>query len=310
MKHFPIILVLLVAVIGCKYLRPAQKIASETADAAPVETISDSSVSLNGEPSGTLVNLEPLRTKVGEIMKARESNGIFKMGSNEIENSVFVLAESAISVGRLTDLVRSINEQGGKSFIPNTEGLKDVNNRIAKEPESHAPPLRITDLNGKLLKVDIDSDPNVDLKPNPLTLVVRTGNADKVWLPFFSFTPVKAKQYAYTAAFEFTDDPLTLKVRRLQTNSIEISADDNYFINEKVNIMPDSDPDIIDVKQWAIPATDLQTELSKIVSGETKLRIITSEKASYAGLLKVFEAAEKLNVDFEVLVRKHDMKRR
>lgn len=259
----------------------------------PNSTLSDANLWLNSEGFGPISELSKkwgldevndpkdihrmrsLKDRLKDIFAERAKNGVFDEGSNDVTNDVYVIVSPKLQVVRFAELHAGITEARGEVRIP-------------KKP--------------------LDQTEYPSEKPNPLFLAI----SDKSELFPYGMS-IRASddrgKFTYSTEVVFAQNRTELKIARFR-GGVEISAEDNYFINEKVNIMPDSDPDIVDVKQRAISVTDLQTELSKIVLGETKLRIIASEKGSYAGLLKVFEAADKVNVNFEVLVRKHDLKRR
>jgi hypothetical protein len=58
---------------------------------------------LNNEPAGTVSNTGPLTKRLQEIFKAREDNGVFREGSNEIEKSVTIVMP--VSSRKFSDLM-------------------------------------------------------------------------------------------------------------------------------------------------------------------------------------------------------------
>ena len=281
------------AVAGCKYLRPEQKIESEATMENPNAPLSDAQLWLNSEEVGLISEMnrkwgpddindpknirttQSLKGRLKNIFQERAKNGVFDEGSNDVTNDVYVVVSPKLQIDRFAALHTAITAAGGEVRIP-------------KKP---------------LDQTEFPSE-----KPNPLFLAI----SDRAQLFPYGLSIVALDdqgKFSYSTEVVFVQNPIELKIARIR-GSVEISADDNYFVNEKVNVMPDSNSDIVDVKQRAISVTDLQTELSNIGPGGTKLQIVASEKASYASLLKVFEAAEKLNSTFEIMVRRHDLKSR
>jgi hypothetical protein len=60
-------------------------------------------LSLNNEPAGTLSNTGPLTKRLQEIFKAREDDGVFREGTNDIEKSVTIVME--VSSRKFSDLI-------------------------------------------------------------------------------------------------------------------------------------------------------------------------------------------------------------
>jgi len=301
MKHFPIILVLLIAAIGCKYLSPAQKLESEAATENPNRTITDSPVFLNNEPVGTIAGLnrktglnskkerDPIEIAlsdrtVGEVLaeikKERERSGIFIEGTNVVPINVYLIASPELAVGPFAELYIAIDKNAGAVYIP-----------------KRSPPKR-------------GGEPQ---RPDPLTLIVRTDPFVPMGRPPYD-QPMHDPdhRFNYKTSFELgnTGDGSLLSDRAWR-GSVEISADERYFINDKQGAEADKGPKNTHVKQRPIETTALSDELVNIIEPVNKeILIIASEKASYGSLLKVFEAAERLDAGLRVLVRRHDPKQR
>jgi len=63
-------------------------------------------VTLNNEPAGTVDDAEALTTKLREIFKTRENNGVFREGTNEVEKTIFIKSPKSVRYG---DVVRVID---------------------------------------------------------------------------------------------------------------------------------------------------------------------------------------------------------
>lgn len=69
-----------------------------------VRVADDGNLILNGERMGTLTDTKPLSDQLSEIFKAREVNGVFREGSNEIEKSVTIVMPMT-SPRKIADLI-------------------------------------------------------------------------------------------------------------------------------------------------------------------------------------------------------------
>ena len=71
-------------------------------------------------------------------------------------------------------------------------------------------------------------------------------------------------QYSYGTSFEFASTAASILVSRTLTGSLEISADERYFVNDRQGKEANIDPHFIRVKQRAIEPAELAAELEKI----------------------------------------------
>lgn len=63
-------------------------------------------VTLNNESAGTVDDTTALTAQLSEIFKARESNGVFREGTNEVEKTIFIKSPKLAKYG---DVVRVID---------------------------------------------------------------------------------------------------------------------------------------------------------------------------------------------------------
>jgi len=287
MKIFPLISLLLLIVLGCKYLSPAQKLESEATTENPKRTISDSLVFLNSGSVGKISDLKRAKRDVidlatndstvadvlSDVIKEREKNGVFMEGTNVTPSSVYLIANPELAIGPLAELYIAIDENAGDVYI-----------RRKNAPRNDGRPQ----------------------KPNPFTLEVRTvalvfGGAPEHDWPIYD----PRHRFTYSTSFEFVKTPDSLLSSRAWVSSVELSADERYFVNDKQGPEADEGPKYTQVKQRPIEPAALTSELAKIVEPINKyILIIASEKASYASLLKIFEAAPGGSVKLQVLVRR------
>lgn len=72
-------------------------------------------VTLNNEPYGNVTDTERLNTRLREIFKDRENNGVFREGTNEVEKTVFIKSPKSIRYG---DVVRVIDAAKAAGAAP------------------------------------------------------------------------------------------------------------------------------------------------------------------------------------------------
>jgi len=63
-------------------------------------------ITLNNENFGDVSDTEKLNTKLNEIFRERENNGVFREGTNEVEKTIFIKSPKSIRYG---DVVRVID---------------------------------------------------------------------------------------------------------------------------------------------------------------------------------------------------------
>jgi biopolymer transport protein ExbD len=63
-------------------------------------------ITLNNDPFGDVSDTDKLNTRLKEIFKDRENNGVFREGTNEVEKTVFIKSPKSIRYG---DVVRVID---------------------------------------------------------------------------------------------------------------------------------------------------------------------------------------------------------
>lgn len=72
----------------------------------------NSTILLNGEQYGNFSNMSPLTDKLKDVFRAREKNGFFRAGSNEVEKTVFVAAPDSVKFSDVIKLIQSVAESG------------------------------------------------------------------------------------------------------------------------------------------------------------------------------------------------------
>lgn len=289
-KIFPLF-VLVLFILGCKYLQPAQKLESEAATENPNPTIQDLPLKLNMENVGNIASMLPrdkrmvdgggsvLDRRIEEIVKAREANGVFVDGSTQVVNEIYIFLNPQLSVGAFGKVFEAIKTGGGSPRVPR--------------------------------KIPRKSSEIENSKPNPLYLEVNGGVPDRTMnvvyrsqghsndnVTVFLLPVDNNHDYSYDLEVEFAKSRDSLLSTRAFQDSIEISADEKLFANDKHT--DDKGPRYTQVKQRPITTDALKSELERIKASGNPITIIVSDKVSYGKLLSIFEAVD---AEFHVIVR-------
>lgn len=261
-----VVIALLAFTVSCKLLSSEAKLTSEAADSSPRTTVNSGIVTLNSEPLGSLADLKPFASKVEEIARLRESNGVFIAGTNEVENSILIAAKSELSVGKLDELMDTIRKSHANGYIPRPVG---------------------------------SYKPRENQRPNPLTLVASVDGAsidneliEGFYNAYTSKLPVidARREYVYSVYFETLEDTRDLLLKRMPYKvGIELGADDKLWLNEPFNEQLKCEPTNSNVKQRPLTEEELKTSVGEMIKPGDTLNIIASDKASYGALVNLLE---------------------
>ena len=69
-------------------------------------------VTLNNEPAGDVSDASMLTGKLEEIFKARETNGVFREGTNEVEKTIFIKSPTSVRYGDVVKVIDAIKGAG------------------------------------------------------------------------------------------------------------------------------------------------------------------------------------------------------
>lgn len=75
-------------------------------------TKNDEKVNLNNEDAGDVLDASLLTTKLSQIFKDRESNGVFREGTNEVEKTVFIKAPKSVEYGKVVRVIDAAKTAG------------------------------------------------------------------------------------------------------------------------------------------------------------------------------------------------------
>jgi biopolymer transport protein ExbD len=62
-------------------------------------------VTLNNEPAGDVSDASALTSKLEEIFKQRENNGVFREGTNEVEKTIFIKSPKSVRYGDVVKVI-------------------------------------------------------------------------------------------------------------------------------------------------------------------------------------------------------------
>ena len=264
MKKDLVLAAALIAVtLGCGML-PSAKLESEAAAANPNPVIEDADLFLNREPMGrisdigrrpkSLTESQPLTldVRLSEIIKRRSDNYVFLEGTNEIAANVYLIPDPNVSVGGVARVFEAIDSSAGSPLIP---------------------------------RLPLQEGGSEPVKPNPLFLAVTMGRPDQVVeLPGFLPPSDRDHRFTHNVTFEPAGAPDQLRLIR-QEGSLEISADERYYVNGK----SDSGAP---VAQRNLDESVLRAEAEKLRDRIGGVPVIVSDRASYAALLRLLDAVK------------------
>lgn len=82
-------------------------------------------ITLNNEPFGDVSDTEKLSNKLREVFKARESEGVFREGSNEIEKTVFIKSPKSVRYGDVVKVIDAAKSVGASPIGLQVDDLTD-----------------------------------------------------------------------------------------------------------------------------------------------------------------------------------------
>ncbi len=82
-------------------------------------------VTLNNEPYGDVSDPEKLTTRLREIFKERENNGVFREGTNEVEKTVFIKSPRSVRYGDVIKVIDAAKMVGASPIGLQIDDLAD-----------------------------------------------------------------------------------------------------------------------------------------------------------------------------------------
>ena len=69
---------------------------------------------LNTEDIGDVSDTEPLKAKLEEVFKDRESRGVIREGTNEVEKTIFIKAPKSVKYGDVVKVIDAVKSAGAQ----------------------------------------------------------------------------------------------------------------------------------------------------------------------------------------------------
>ena len=88
------------------------------------------SITLNNEPSGRLTDLSDIQLKLKNIFKERETNGVFRENTNEIEKTVFVRVPESARFADVRSFAKALGDIGGDHLWLAIEKIDWIEERL------------------------------------------------------------------------------------------------------------------------------------------------------------------------------------
>ena len=82
-------------------------------------------VTLNNEPYGDVTDTEKLSSRLREIFKERENNGVFREGTNEVEKTVFIKSPRSVRYGDVIKVIDAAKMVGASPVGLQIDDLAD-----------------------------------------------------------------------------------------------------------------------------------------------------------------------------------------
>jgi biopolymer transport protein ExbD len=82
-------------------------------------------ITLNNDPFGDVNDTEKLTNKLREIFKERESNGVFRENSNEVEKTLFIKSPKVIRYGDVVKVIDAAKTAGAQPIGLQIDDLTD-----------------------------------------------------------------------------------------------------------------------------------------------------------------------------------------
>ena len=82
-------------------------------------------ITLNNEPFGDVSDTDKLANKLREVFKERESGGVFREGTNEIEKTIFIKSPKLVRYGDVVKVIDAAKAVGASPIGLQIDDLAD-----------------------------------------------------------------------------------------------------------------------------------------------------------------------------------------
>jgi biopolymer transport protein ExbD len=82
-------------------------------------------ITLNNEAFGDVSDTDKLNTKLNEIFRERENNGVFREGTNEVEKTIFLKSPKSVRYGDVVRVIDAAKAAGASPIGLQIDDLTD-----------------------------------------------------------------------------------------------------------------------------------------------------------------------------------------
>jgi biopolymer transport protein TolR len=82
-------------------------------------------ITLNNEPFGDVSDTDKLTNKLREVFKERETGGVFREGTNEVEKTLFIKSPKSIRYGDVVKVIDAVKVAGAEPIGLQIDDLTD-----------------------------------------------------------------------------------------------------------------------------------------------------------------------------------------
>lgn len=85
----------------------------------------DRKITLNNEAAGDVTNTGDLTTRLTNIFKDREAQGVFREGTNEVEKTLFIKSPRSLRYGDVVKVIDAVKQSGAQPIGLQIDDLTD-----------------------------------------------------------------------------------------------------------------------------------------------------------------------------------------
>jgi len=82
-------------------------------------------VTLNNDPAGNVDDPSALTSRLSEIFKQRENNGVFREGTNQVEKTIFIKSPKSVRYGDVVKVIDAAKTAGAEPIGLQVDDLTD-----------------------------------------------------------------------------------------------------------------------------------------------------------------------------------------
>jgi biopolymer transport protein ExbD len=71
-------------------------------------------ITLNNDPAGSVDDPSALTSRLSEIFKQRENNGVFREGTNQVEKTIFIKSPKSVRYGDVVKVIDAAKTAGAE----------------------------------------------------------------------------------------------------------------------------------------------------------------------------------------------------